>query len=191
MLILVSLFFVSTCSNTTKMFRPTQIRFFRSTLLQFASASNRPIPPGSEINAVKRTAATILPPIKLYRRLLRAHRKLDADMRAVGDNYIKDEFRRHKGIDNPLQIIGFLSSWKMYLDQLEVQQGQPGGFRGHRLDPQLLDKMSDEQIYQIHELMTATQEAYSDKAKSHPPHQQREMAEKAAAEAGMSVKKDN
>ncbi len=107
-----------------------------------------------------------LPPVKLYRRLLRAHRKLDADMRAVGDNYIKDEFRRHRSIDNPLQIVGFLSSWKMYLDQLEVQQGQPGGFRGQRLDPQLLEKMSDEQIYQIHDLMTAPQEAYSEKAQA-------------------------
>ncbi|EST04784.1 Complex 1 LYR protein [Kalmanozyma brasiliensis GHG001] len=173
------------------MFRPTQSTLFRASLRQLASASNQPIPPGSEINAVKRTAATILPPVKLYRRIIRAHRKLDADMRAVGDNYVKDEFRRHKGIDNPLQIIGFLSSWKMYLDQLEVQQGQPGGFRGERLDAQLLEKMSDEQIYQIHELMTATQEAYSDKAQSHPPNQQREMAEKAAAEAGMSVKKND
>ncbi|GAC72093.1 uncharacterized conserved protein [Moesziomyces antarcticus T-34] len=172
------------------MLRPTQSLMLRSSLRQLASASNQPIPPGSEINAVKRTAATILPPVKLYRRLLRAHRKLDADMRAVGDNYIKDEFRRHRSIDNPLQIVGFLSSWKMYLDQLEVQQGQPGGFRGHRLDPQLLEKMSDEQIYQIHDLMTATQEAYSEKAQAHPPHQQRELAEKAAAESGMSVKKD-
>lgn len=172
------------------MFRPSASLLFRSTLRSMASASNQPIPPGSEINAVKRTAATILPPIKLYRRIIRAHRKLDADMRAVGDNYVKDEFRRHKAIDNPLQIIGFLSSWKMYLDQLEVQQGKPGGFRGERLDAQLLEKMSDEQIYQIHELMTATQEAYSDKAQAHPPHEQREMAEKAAAEAGMSVKKD-
>ncbi|CBQ72730.1 related to ACN9-protein of gluconeogenesis in mitochondrial intermembrane space [Sporisorium reilianum SRZ2] len=173
------------------MFRPSQTLMLRSTLRTLASASNQPIPPGSELNAVKRTAATILPPIKLYRRIMHAHRKLDADMRAVGDNYVKDEFRRHRAIDNPLQIIGFLSSWKMYLDQLEVHQGAPGGFRGQRLDAGLLEKMSDEQIYQIHELMTATQEAYSDKALARPPGQQREMAEKAAAEAGMAVKKDD
>lgn len=112
-------------------------------------------------------------------------------MRAVGDNYIKDEFRRHRDIDNPLQIVGFLSSWKMYLDQLEVQQGAPGGFRGKRLDAELLEKMSDEQIYQIHELMTATQEAYSENAKPSPPAQgQREMAEKAAKEAGVRIKDD-
>ncbi|SNX85476.1 related to ACN9 - protein of gluconeogenesis in mitochondrial intermembrane space [Melanopsichium pennsylvanicum] len=174
------------------MFRPTQISFLRSSLRHLASASNQPIPPGSEITApVRRTAATILPPIKLYRRLLRAHRKLDADMRAIGDNYIKDEFQRHKGVDNPLQIVGFLSSWKMYLDQLEMQQGKPGGFRGERLDAQLLEKMSDEQIYQIHELMTATQEAYSEKAQARPPGKNhREMAEKAAAEAGVSIKKN-
>ncbi|PWY99062.1 acetate non-utilizing protein 9, mitochondrial [Testicularia cyperi] len=179
-------------SESLVMFRPTQARLLRSSARWMASASNQPIPPGSEIerSAVQRATATILPPIKLYRRLLRAHRHLDADMRAVGDNYIKDEFRRHQSIDNPLQIIGFLSSWKMYLDQLEVTQGKPGGFRGQRLDPQLLEKMSDEQIYQIHELMQATQDAYDpSKAQSSPPHQ-RQMAEEAAAEAGMSVKKD-
>lgn len=173
------------------MFRPTPTPLLRASLRHLASASNQPIPPGSELNAVKRTASTILPPIKLYRRLLRAHRHLDADMRAVGDNYIKDEFRRHRDIDNPLQIVGFLSSWKIYLDQLEVQQGAPGGFRGKRLDAELLEKMSDEQIYQIHELMTVTQEAYSENAKGSPPAQgQREMAEKAAKEAGVRVKGD-
>lgn len=176
------------------MFRPTQTTLLRSSLRQLAAASNQPIPPGSELNAVKRTAATILPPIPLYRRLLRAHRHLDPDMRAVGDNYVKDEFRRHKSIDNPLQIVGFLGSWKMYLDQLEVSQGKEGGFRGERLDGRLLEKMSDEQIYQIHDLMVATQEAYSERAQGKPPGEsaggQREMAEAAAQEAGMKVKKD-
>lgn len=175
------------------MFRPTNVKMLRASARRLASASNQPPPPGSEISDVRRATATLLPPIKLYRRLLRAHRALDADMRAVGDNYIKDEFKRHAGIDNPLQIVGFLSSWKLYLDQLEVQQGKPGGFRGQRLEPRLLEKFSDEQFYQIHELMQATKEAYDpEKAQATPPQpQQRALAEEAAAAAGMSVKKDD
>ena len=110
-------------------------------------------------------------------------------MRAIGDAYIRDEFKRHKDIDNPLQIIGFLSSWKMYLDQLEIEQGQPGGFRGKRLEPQLLEKMSDEQIQQLYDLMQATQEAYNpERAQAQPP-EVRAMAEAAAREQGMSLKK--
>lgn len=48
----------------------------------------------------------LLPPIPLYRRLLRAHRKhLPRDERLMGDEYIKSEFRAHKDIDNPVHIV--------------------------------------------------------------------------------------
>jgi hypothetical protein len=49
----------------------------------------------------------ILPPLQLYRRLLRAHRKfLPRQERLLGDEYVKSEFRVHKDIDNPVQIVG-------------------------------------------------------------------------------------
>jgi hypothetical protein len=48
----------------------------------------------------------LLPPIPLYRRLLRAHRKyLDGDMRILGDTYIKSEFRAHRNVENPIHIV--------------------------------------------------------------------------------------
>ena len=51
----------------------------------------------------------LLPPIPLYRRLLRAHRKfLPKEMRLLGDEYIKAEFRAHRGIDNPAHLVGEL-----------------------------------------------------------------------------------
>jgi hypothetical protein len=47
-----------------------------------------------------------LPPIPLYRRLLRSHRKrLGVEERLLGDMYIKAEFRAHRDIDNPVQIV--------------------------------------------------------------------------------------
>lgn len=48
----------------------------------------------------------LLPPIPLYRRLLRAHRKhLPAEMRILGDEYIKAEFRAHRKVDNPAHLV--------------------------------------------------------------------------------------
>lgn len=50
----------------------------------------------------------LLPPIPLYRRLLRAHRKhLPREMRLLGDEYIKSEFRAHREVENPVHIVGF------------------------------------------------------------------------------------
>lgn len=100
---------------------------------------------------LQRTAASLLPPIPLYRRLLRVHRTvLSYEMRSLGDNYVKDEFRRHRKIDNPLQIVGFLGQWKMYLDELEESALSNAGksnpekkrfFEGRKLDMAQFDKV--------------------------------------------------
>ena len=89
---------------------------------------------------------SLLPPLQLYRRLLRVHRKaLPAEMRVMGDEYVKvrslaaqtlpiitrtglslprhtvqAEFRRTRSTENPIYIVGFLGEWKKYLDQLEA-----------------------------------------------------------------------
>lgn len=97
---------------------------------------------------------------RLYRRLLRAHRFLPNEMRGLGDNYVKagshpsyffhvndpkgvsPEFRRHKEVTNPVHIIGFLSQWKMYLDQLP-RGTDAKSFSGKRLDPTVFEKVSN------------------------------------------------
>jgi hypothetical protein len=33
-------------------------------------------------------------------------------LRAVGDDYVKAEFKRHKDVDNPAYIVGFLGEWE-------------------------------------------------------------------------------
>jgi len=84
-----------------------------------------------------KAAAELLPPLVLYRRLLSAHKKLPFEMRVMGDGYVKAEFRRHQTIDNPLHIIGFLGTWKTYLDQVESDTGIES--IGRRLEPQTLE----------------------------------------------------
>jgi hypothetical protein len=54
---------------------------------------------------LKPAPLALLPPIPLYRRLFRTHRKfLSPEMRILGDEYIKHEFRQHQKIENPMHI---------------------------------------------------------------------------------------
>lgn len=111
----------------------------------------------------KQPKLAVLPPIPLYRRLLRTHRKkLGPEERIMGDLYLKDEFRRHKDIDNPIHIVGFLSQWQQYGQMLEGDD-----WKGQKMDLELLEKMSDQQIGQMYELMQAIQKRGRDSADEH------------------------
>ncbi|KAH7034885.1 uncharacterized protein B0I36DRAFT_317156 [Microdochium trichocladiopsis] len=122
--------------------RPTQ------KLLATAAASSNGLKP----------ALALLPPIPLYRRLFRAHRKhLPAEMRVLGDEYIKAEFRAHRSTDNPVHIVGFLTEWQLYAQKIEGDS-----WRGEKLDPAKVQKMSDEQMGQLYELMQAIQKRHEE-----------------------------
>lgn len=116
---------------------------------------------------MKPAPMAILPPIPLYRRILRTHRqKLPRQERLLGDEYVKSEFRLHRNVENPLHIvcftheslvwlchqymycpteiinsfrwqIGFLSEWQLYAQQIEGDS-----WRGSKLDRAKLDNMS-------------------------------------------------
>ncbi|KAK4145443.1 succinate dehydrogenase assembly factor 3, mitochondrial [Dichotomopilus funicola] len=95
----------------------------------------------------------LLPPIYLYRRLLRAHRKhLPSEMRLLGDEYVKAEFRAHRDVENPVHLIGFLTEWQLYAQKIEGDS-----WAGEKLDQGKVAKMSDEQLGQLYELMKAIQ----------------------------------
>ncbi|KAG6010156.1 hypothetical protein E4U21_007633 [Claviceps maximensis] len=94
-------------------------------------------------NGLRKTNAALLPPLSLYRRLLRAHRKhLPAEMRLLGDEYVKAEFRLHRKVDNPAHL-------------LYAQKIEGDAWEGERVDEVTLQKMSDEQIQQLYDLMQA------------------------------------
>ncbi|KAH8109570.1 ACN9-domain-containing protein [Phellopilus nigrolimitatus] len=109
---------------------------------------------------LREASASLLPPIPLYRSILRAHRYLPVEMRSLGDDYVKAEFQRHKSTDNPLHIIGFLSQWKMYLDAIPKSHDSGAQWTGRKLDQTVFEKMSNEQIGQLYELMHATKEIW-------------------------------
>lgn len=74
---------------------------FRATASRLAAAA---APPAGSV--LKPSPMALLPPISLYRRLFRAHRRhLPSEMRLLGDEYIKAEFRAHRNIDNPAHLV--------------------------------------------------------------------------------------
>ncbi|XP_072506855.1 succinate dehydrogenase assembly factor 3, mitochondrial [Notamacropus eugenii] len=89
----------------------------------------------------------------LYRRLLTLHRALPPDLRALGDQYVKDEFRRHKGVGRE-EALRFLSEWERYAEALSQQMTAAEKTQlGARLTKEQLDDFSEEQIGQLQELM--------------------------------------
>ncbi|KAI9846908.1 MAG: acetate non-utilizing protein 9 [Sclerophora amabilis] len=103
---------------------------------------------------LKPAPMALLPPIPLYRRLFRAHRrKLPKENRVLGDEYIKSEFRAHRDVENPVHIIGFLTEWQMYAQAVEGDS-----WRDATLDRGKIDKMNDQQLGQLYELMQAIKE---------------------------------
>lgn len=100
----------------------------------------------------ERKTPPLLPPLKLYRAILRAHRsKLPQELRFLGDEYVKAEFKAHKSTDNPLHIIGFLTQWQDYLRSIDGNT-----WASEKLTQQDLDKMSPDQVQQLYELMQET-----------------------------------
>ena len=48
----------------------------------------------------------------LYKRILLLHRFLPIDLRALGDQYVKEEFRRHKSA-SPKEVTSFMVEWEV------------------------------------------------------------------------------
>ena len=57
--------------------------------------------------------------LSLYRNILKAHKRyLPYEMKALGDSYVKSEFKLFKKVSNEEQLNQFYIGWNQYLDQL-------------------------------------------------------------------------
>ncbi|XP_036421831.1 succinate dehydrogenase assembly factor 3, mitochondrial isoform X2 [Colossoma macropomum] len=92
----------------------------------------------------------------LYKRILMLHRFMPIDLRALGDQYVKDEFRRHKSA-SPEEVKHFMKEWEDYKDTLQAQVLEAAGNKkllfGSDLSEKKLQDFQDEQIGQLYELM--------------------------------------
>uniref|UniRef100_A0A669BYJ4 Succinate dehydrogenase assembly factor 3 n=1 Tax=Oreochromis niloticus TaxID=8128 RepID=A0A669BYJ4_ORENI len=64
----------------------------------------------------------------LYKRILVLHRFLPIELRALGDQYVKDEFRRHKSAE-PKEVKSFMKEWENYKNSLQTQVLESAGER--------------------------------------------------------------
>ena len=85
----------------------------------------------------------------IYRQILRTHRKqLPAEMRQLGDTYVRDEFKRHLSAEEK-HLQPFVREWKLYLANMRLQ---PILGIGKNLAPDELLDLSEEQRDQLHKL---------------------------------------
>ncbi|XP_004862781.1 succinate dehydrogenase assembly factor 3, mitochondrial [Heterocephalus glaber] len=94
----------------------------------------------------------------LYRRILQLHRLLPVHLKALGDQYVKDEFRRHKTVGSE-EAQRFLQEWEVYAAVLRQQANEnrqnstEKACFGTSLSKEKLNDFRDEQIGQLQELM--------------------------------------
>jgi len=55
----------------------------------------------------------------LYKAILRLHRGLVPELRALGDQYVRDEFKRHRNAEPPFIPI-FMSEWTVRCIKLSL-----------------------------------------------------------------------
>ncbi|NWS40915.1 SDHF3 factor, partial [Probosciger aterrimus] len=93
---------------------------------------------------------------RLYRRILLLHRALPAALRALGDRYVKEEFRKHKAA-GPSEAQRFLREWEATLIQRQINEDKQNlrekTVYGIQLTEEKLNDFRDEQIGQLKELM--------------------------------------
>ncbi|KAK7497556.1 hypothetical protein BaRGS_00011196 [Batillaria attramentaria] len=92
----------------------------------------------------------------LYKAILKLHRGLPLQMQALGDQYVKEEFCRHKEA-NKQEVDIFMTEWTKYYVTLAKQLGPKRKFKtvGEHLSPELLDNFNNEQVGQLKELLEA------------------------------------
>lgn len=85
--------------------------------------------------------------LKLYAGILRAHRALPPQMRALGDSYVREEFKKHRKADAKF-LAAFFREWEQYLSQV----AKPEGAEGRDLAPEHAGALTPEQKEQLAKL---------------------------------------
>eukprot|EP00170_Pyropia_yezoensis_P006536 contig_26663_g6557 len=120
-----------------------------------------PVPPSPLAAAASAAAAKVLGPsrrdvLNLYRSLLRIHAAvLPAPQRALGDRYVREEFKAHKDVP-PAQADAFVKTWQEYWVHLARSRGGP---IGRDLDEDTTQALSEDQVAKLDDLAAAARSA--------------------------------
>jgi len=100
----------------------------------------------------------------LYKALLKLHRGLPLQMKALGDQYVKSEFRLHKNA-GAAETDQFMHEWTKYYVTLakQLNKKQKNLSVGQAISTEMMDVLSPEQVGQLHELFKATTKVDDDK----------------------------
>ncbi|KYB26786.1 succinate dehydrogenase assembly factor 3, mitochondrial [Tribolium castaneum] len=94
----------------------------------------------------------------LYKTILKLHCGLPNELKVLGTNYVREEFKRHKKC-NVQEAEVFMKEWTNYAitlaEQLGLRGPQTGSSLGANLSKSDLEKFKDDQIYQLYELLEA------------------------------------
>lgn len=94
--------------------------------------------------------------LNLYRSLLRIHAAvLPAPQRALGDRYVREEFKAHKDVP-PAQADAFVKTWQEYWVHLARSRGGP---IGRDLDEDTTQALSEDQVAKLDDLAAAARSA--------------------------------
>eukprot|EP01094_Clydonella_sp_ATCC50884_P011272 TRINITY_DN2107_c0_g2_i1.p2 TRINITY_DN2107_c0_g2~~TRINITY_DN2107_c0_g2_i1.p2 ORF type:complete len:108 (-),score=36.53 TRINITY_DN2107_c0_g2_i1:509-832(-) len=90
--------------------------------------------------------------LSLYRSVLRSHHALPPFMRVLGDTYVREEWRKHRGA-GPQFVQAFTRQWEEYAMAVRGAQKAGGGAAvGRDLSPQQLQSLSPEQREKLRQL---------------------------------------
>ncbi|KAJ2665356.1 hypothetical protein IWW48_000245 [Coemansia sp. RSA 1200] len=106
----------------------------------------------------------------LYRRLLRVHRLLPREIRFVGDQYVRAEFRNHRSVTDQRLLDQFFKQWTMYLETMEhtamknkkkgnnnnISGGGASWDVGKHLDRETVESLDDDKAEQLLDLHRAS-----------------------------------
>lgn len=78
---------------------------------------------------------------------------LPKEMRKLGDDYVKHEFRQHRNTSNQNQLNDFFQEWEKYLKAMKQQSA---GKFGRELEKSEASKLNDEQRIKLAQLREET-----------------------------------
>jgi len=94
--------------------------------------------------------------VVLYRAILQSHRRsLPPQLKKLGDEYVRAEFRLHKKVEKPDVLGKFFAEWENYLTTIRAQKGR----FGRDLDPRNVQSMSEAQRGKLNELKDAAKKS--------------------------------
>ena len=103
--------------------------------------------------------------VRLFRHIMKAHRRhLPPQLQALGNSYVRAEFRLHKKVEKEEILSKFFGEWEVYLRTIKAPEGR----FGQNLDHSNVATMSEAQKKKLEELKEAAKNAAAEVPVSHP-----------------------